>query len=76
MITFAKPQGGMAVWVKFNKEYNLAEIAGKMAQEGIYINDGSIYNCGNINHNALRMGFASTNMAEMEELIKTLKQFK
>lgn len=72
-VSFDKPSGGMSVWVKFNTGYNLPEIAYKAAKNGIYMNDGIMYNTGNTNYNALRMGFASMNEMEMEELVKTLK---
>ncbi|MEO5647234.1 MAG: PLP-dependent aminotransferase family protein, partial [Chitinophagaceae bacterium] len=71
---FTKPSGGMSVWVEFNKKYNLIEISQRAAQHGLYMGDGSFYNTGKVNYNALRIGFASFNEKELRGVIGILKK--
>jgi len=73
-ISFNKPAGGMAVWIKFNKKYSLPAIARKASAQNLYLSDGGFYNSGTVNYNALRMGFASLNEKEMEEAVGILKK--
>jgi GntR family transcriptional regulator/MocR family aminotransferase len=73
-LSFAKPSGGMSVWVKFDKKYNLKEISQQAGVQGLYIADGTSYNTGKAKHNALRMGFASLNEKEMQGVIGILKK--
>jgi GntR family transcriptional regulator/MocR family aminotransferase len=63
----------MACWVKFNNKLLLPVIAQKVSAKGLFMSDGSYYNSGTINYNALRMGFASLNEAEMKEVISIIK---
>jgi GntR family transcriptional regulator/MocR family aminotransferase len=71
-ISFEKPSGGMALWVRFNKKKLLPSISQQASALGLFINDGSFYNSGTVNYNGLRMGFASLNEKEMEEAVKVL----
>jgi GntR family transcriptional regulator/MocR family aminotransferase len=73
-VTFTKPAGGMAVWTKFDKKYPLPAIAKKAAAHGLYMTDGSIYNSSATNYNALRIGFASLDEAEMSEIVEIIKK--
>jgi GntR family transcriptional regulator/MocR family aminotransferase len=73
-ISFTKPAGGMAVWAKFNKKISLPDVAHRAAAQGLFMSDGSIYNYGNENYNALRIGFASLNEKEIEEAVSILKK--
>lgn len=74
MVTFTRPPGGMSVWLQFKPAYKLPDVARIVAQQGIYINDGSLYNSGTVNYNALRVGFASLNEQELRELVMALKK--
>lgn len=73
-VYFDKPQGGMAIWVRFNKKYSLRKIASLAAAKGLWMKDGSFYNTSNVNYNALRMGFASMDKSEMTRTIEILAQ--
>jgi GntR family transcriptional regulator / MocR family aminotransferase len=73
-ISFAPPSGGMATWVGFRPPFSLTEIAHRASAQGLFMSDGSFYNSGNKTYNALRMGFASLNELEMEEIISLLKK--
>jgi GntR family transcriptional regulator/MocR family aminotransferase len=76
MLHFSKPLGGMAIWTTFNDKYSLASISKKIARDGIYMNDGSLYNSQGIEGNSLRLGFASMNESEMHVFIQALRRFK
>jgi GntR family transcriptional regulator/MocR family aminotransferase len=73
-ISFTKPAGGMAVWTRFNKKISLPDVARRAAEHGLSMSDGSTYNYGNENYNALRIGFASLNEKEIEESVSILKK--
>lgn len=69
------PDGGMAIWARFDPDISLKNLATKVAQRGLYLSDGQAYQP----LNACRMGFASMNLPELETalhiLIDTLKKF-
>lgn len=71
-ISFKIPDGGMAVWVQFNKPYDLPKIAAAAAKKGLLMRDGSFYNHNDINYNSLRIGFASLNTSEITSVINIL----
>jgi GntR family transcriptional regulator/MocR family aminotransferase len=72
VVSYRKPSGGMAVWTSFGKKHSLKTIAEKAVKEGVYINNGSIYNTNNTVYNSVRMGFAGLTEDEMEEAIGIL----
>lgn len=69
VIDFKIPDGGMAIWTKFDKGISLIDLAKKVAKNGLYISDGSAYP----SENACRIGFASMNFKETEDAVKILK---
>lgn len=71
-VTYNKPAGGMAIWVVFNKEYPLENIAAKAAKLGLYISDGKPFNTAENNYNAFRFGFASLNLQEISEAVNII----
>ncbi len=71
-IDFNIPDGGMAIWGKFDKNIKLPEVAAKALKKGLFISNGTIYNPENINLNATRMGFASLQPDEIEKAINLL----
>jgi GntR family transcriptional regulator/MocR family aminotransferase len=72
-ITFKTPEGGMSVWVHFNK-HDTAKIAIAASKIGLTVNDGKRYNTGPTDHNSMRLGFASLNVKELEEAVTLLKR--
>jgi len=74
VVSFTKPQGGLALWTKFRKEYPLPEISKKAANNGLMISDGHMYDVDGHHFNALRIGFASMNEKELEEAVALLKK--
>ena len=75
-VEFKIPEGGMAVWVKFDKKIPLNILREKVMQKGLLI-PKSVYKDKNGNDlNAIRMGFASLCEQEMEQaFIIFLKMF-
>lgn len=73
-VSFNKPAGGMALWARFNKKHPLSAVAARASAMGLYMSDGNFYNSGTIQYNALRMGFASLNEKEMQEIIMIIKK--
>lgn len=72
-ISFHVPDGGMALWAKFNPGINLVEVAEKASHKGVYLSNGLFHNPPGVNLNATRMGFASMNLTEIEKAIRILK---
>jgi len=70
-ISFKVPDGGMSVWVKFNK-HDIKSVSQRAAQNGLIMSDGSFYNTGRVNYNSARFGFASLNLKEQRKAIEIL----
>jgi GntR family transcriptional regulator / MocR family aminotransferase len=70
-ITFKIPDGGMSVWVNFNK-IDLKKLSAKANEKGVIINDGRLYNTHQTDYNAARLGFASLDLKEQEQAISIL----
>ncbi|TBO44415.1 aminotransferase-like domain-containing protein [Pedobacter kyonggii] len=68
VVSFAKPEGGLALWTIFNNEYPLKNISLKASKMGLFINDGQIFDNFNARYNALRFGFASINETEIDNI--------
>lgn len=61
-VSFKIPNGGMAVWTKFNT-LHLTELTQKAREKGVLMVDGSIYNTAH-SQNATRLGFSSLDFEE------------
>jgi GntR family transcriptional regulator / MocR family aminotransferase len=68
VVEFKKPNGGMAVWAKFEASISLPSLSEQVSKLGLKINNGAAYNI-----NSTRLGFASTNEEEIEKGMKILK---
>lgn len=73
-IDFTKPQGGMALWLKFKAQYPLADILPKAINAGLHINGSAYYHGEDIKHNALRFGFVALNKKDMVTAVEILKK--
>lgn len=71
---FKKPKGGMAIWIILNEKYSWKRVAEEAKENNLEIGDYKRYDFANINHNAIRIGFASYNDKEIIELICRLKK--
>lgn len=72
-VTFKKPNGGMSVWVEFNKDIDLKKLSYKAGKKGLKLNDGTEFETPEKQYNAIRMGFACLNLEEQKEAIAILK---
>ena len=71
--TFEIPRGGMAIWIQLNKNYSWDYIINESAQRGLELNpEWRRYDPNNLNHNGIRLGFASLNKQEIIKVISIL----
>lgn len=71
-IQFNVPNGGMAVWAKFNVD--LEQVATKAQKEGILMKNGRHYDNEKLKYNAVRLGFASYDEKEQIQIIEILEK--
>nr|WP_068891961.1 PLP-dependent aminotransferase family protein [Pedobacter panaciterrae] len=72
VISCKKPEGGMAIWVKFNSIYSLKKLSVKVAKQGLYLNNGTLFDSPDHSYNSLRFGFASLNLTELTNTIRII----
>lgn len=72
-VTFDKPQGGMALWLRFNERYPLAKVMSKAATQQLHFIGSAYFEGHYTNYNSLRFGFASLSDAELIRAIGILK---
>jgi GntR family transcriptional regulator/MocR family aminotransferase len=70
-IDFMIPDGGMSVWARFHAD--LKKVSPRAFEKGLVIKDGTSYDTGKVNYNAVRLGFASLNLKEQGEAVGILK---
>jgi len=71
-VSFHVPEGGMAAWTTFDSSIKLADLAAKAAKRDIYINNCSGQLQNQNEGNSVRLGFASSDLAELEYMIETI----
>jgi GntR family transcriptional regulator/MocR family aminotransferase len=69
----ALPDGGLALWVRFNKDIPLGRLIEKAASENIFLSGSSYYLGTNQKYNGIRLGFASLTEPEMEKAFSVLE---
>ncbi|MEE9407608.1 MAG: PLP-dependent aminotransferase family protein [Polaribacter sp.] len=74
IFSFETPKGGMAVWVTLNKKYSWKTIVEVAQKHKLEIGNWQRYDPNNSNHNSIRMGFATYNETEINELINRLSK--
>lgn len=67
-VSFAKPSGGMAYWLEWKKVANLAQIAQRCREKGLFIPRTLLYQ--NRNLCAMRLGFANFNEDEAGQILE------
>lgn len=72
VIDFKVPDGGLAIWAKFDKSIPLPTLSAKMREQGVIISPGLIHNTGPVSLNGTRMGFAWMNEKEAEHAVDVL----
>lgn len=73
VVDFTVPAGGMSVWTKFDRSVDLEILAKKALEKGLYISDGKAHRYPNFDENALRLGFASPSLEDLEKSVAILK---
>lgn len=73
-IDFKIPNGGMAIWAKFDEQIPLLALSEKVAKQGLYLANGQNYKAEQATLNACRMGFATMNQKETEDAVRILKK--
>jgi len=74
-VEFREPDGGFAVWVRFDDSRPVRDISAAASKLGLAMSDGEDYwhmRPGRVN--GVRLGFASLNEKEMEEAVGILKK--
>ncbi|WP_197505865.1 aminotransferase-like domain-containing protein [Urechidicola croceus] len=70
---FEIPKGGMAIWITLDKKYSWEQLSENAKKVKLDLGDWIRYDAMNLGHNAIRMGFASYTINEIEVLIHKLK---
>lgn len=71
-VEFQIPDGGMAVWTKFDQQINLGSIAKKALKMDLYFSDGNAHQQYSKIINTTRLGFASSTIQELEMCVDIL----
>lgn len=73
IVTYEKPNGGMAIWTVFDANIDLQTTAQKALKKGLFFYSGESYTANIPNLKATRLGFASMTVEELEEAVLILK---
>lgn len=76
MLSFTKPQGGMALWVKFHEQYPLSELLPSLVRAGVVMSGSAYYKNANSAYNHLRFGFASLSENELHRVVEAMIKLK
>ena len=74
VIDFKIPDGGLAIWAKYDKSISLPKLTEKLRAKGVILSNGLIHNTSQSSLNATRMGFAWMNEKEAEKAINILTE--
>ena len=77
IIDFRIPDGGLAIWAKYDKSVSLPTLTEKLKAQGLILSNGLVHNNSSVMLNSTRMGFAWMTEKETEKavgiLAKTIK---
>ena len=73
-VDFIKPQGGLALWLKFKAEYPLGDVIAKARSSGLLFTGSTYYEGADQKHNGIRFGFASLKESEMNRAVEILRK--
>lgn len=71
-VHYINPPGGLSFWLKFDKNVSVEQIRQQLKERGIYVPATSPYFLNSPLEPALRLGFASLGLSQMEAAIKDL----
>jgi GntR family transcriptional regulator/MocR family aminotransferase len=72
IIDFKVPDGGLAIWAKFDKSVPLPPLTEKLRSQGLILSNGLIHNTSPVSLNSTRMGFGWMNEEEAEKAVELL----
>lgn len=72
VIDFKKPDGGLAIWAKFDKSVPLPALSKAMKAQQVILPSGVIHNTGPVSLNATRLGFGFMTEQEATHAIDVL----
>lgn len=72
-VSFDVPQGGLAVWVRFDKRFPVKDVYHAARSRGLLISDTIFQDMRGQSVNAIRMGFASMNEGDLDAAVNLLK---
>lgn len=73
-IKFKIPEGGLAIWAKFDKKVPLPEISARLLKRGIALSSGLIHDVDGKKLNSARMGFGWMNIEESRNAINEMAE--
>ncbi|MGA0558806.1 PLP-dependent aminotransferase family protein [Larkinella sp. VNQ87] len=73
-VQFEKPDGGLAVWARFDPALDLVKLSQKARAEGLSFADGQAHNPPGKVLNSTRLGFASSTESELEQSVAVLRK--
>ena len=71
-IEFKIPEGGLAVWARYDKKIKLPEVSAKLRKKGFVLSNGLIHDTEEKKLNSTRMGFGWMNTAEADKAVNAL----
>jgi len=71
---FEIPSGGMAFWLTLRNPYRWEEVAATAQTYKLDIGEWQRYDLNGVGHNAIRLGFATFDEKETEELFTKLRK--
>ncbi|MEO5563367.1 MAG: PLP-dependent aminotransferase family protein [Chitinophagaceae bacterium] len=72
VVDFKVPDGGLAIWAKFEKSLPLPPLCEKLKEQGVILSNGLIHNKSTLLLNSTRIGFAWMNEKEAEKAVDLL----
>lgn len=74
VVEFQKPAGGLAVWAMFDPALDMEALAERAGRAGLFMASGIGHNPPGQRLNGTRLGFASSNEAELEQAVAILRR--
>ena len=71
-LQFQPPNGGLAIWLEWKKELNLAQISKACEAKDLFIPRTLLYQQKNLR--AMRMGFGHLDESEMEQVFSIMRE--
>jgi len=72
ILKFTKPQGGLALWLRFSTGYPVAKLIAMASKAGLLLKGTHLDDTGSAMHNGIRFGYASLSEAEMTRAVDIL----